>query len=212
MRLIIGNRNYSSWSLRGWLVARRSGLDFEELRLPLFTEVGDRQLGELCPAGLVPVLEDGERVIWDSLAIAEYLAERCPGLWPAEPAARAAARSACAEMHSGFPTLRDELPMNCRREPAAIELSPACEADVARIQQLWIGLREQFGDRGPWLCGEWSIADAFFAPVALRLDRYAVTVGETAALYIQTQVGDPLLGEWLAAARAEPEVIEQAER
>jgi glutathione S-transferase len=193
-------------------MVRRSGLPFDELRIPLFADGSEQQLAEHCPAGLVPVLEDGDRVVWDSLAIGEYLAERCPGLWPADPAARAMARSASAEMHSGFTALRDELPMNCRREVAPLAISDACRAEVTRIEQIWSQLREQFGARGPWLCGRWSIVDAMFAPIVLRLDRYAVPVSDSAAAYIATTLADPVLADWLSAAAAESEVLEIAER
>ncbi len=212
MRLIIGNRNYSSWSLRGWLVARKAGLDFDELLIPLDTPEGDRLMAEHCPAGCVPVLEDDGLSIWDSLAIAEYLAERQPALWPADRAARAVARSACAQMHSDFAALRDELPMNCRRAVAALDYSAACAADIARIEALWAGLRRRFGAAGPWLCGDWSVVDAFFAPVALRFDRYAVPVSAEARAYLDTQLGDADLAAWLAAARQERYVIEHEER
>ena len=212
MRLIIGNRNYSSWSLRGWLVARKAGLTFDELFVPLDTPEGDRLMAEHCPADRVPVLEDGGLAIWDSLAIAEYLAGSHPALWPADRAARAVARSACAQMHSGFPALRDELPMNCRRALAPVDYSAACATEIACIEALWAELRRRFGAGGPWLCGDWSIADAFFAPVALRLDRYAVPVGGEARAYIDAQLGDADLADWIAAARQERYVIEHEER
>ncbi len=211
MQLVIGNRNYSSWSLRGWLLARRSDLPFETLRVPLFQAGSAERLAKLSPTGKVPVLHDGGLCVWESLAIAEYLAERAPHLWPADPAARAVARSACAEMHAGFQALRQELPMNVRRRPAALALSEACQADVRRIQALWRECRRVRALDGPWLFGEYCAADAFFAPVALRLHGYEVPIDEDAAAYVATQRADPLLREWCAQAVDEPETIAGAE-
>lgn len=209
MRLILGNCNYSSWSLRAWLIARRARVAFEEYRIPLYRADSGAALRTHCPARKVPVLEDGSLRVWDSLAIAEYLAERVPGLWPQTAARRAEARSLCAEMHAGFDALRAELPMNCRRSPAPVAVSPACRADVDRVVEAWdVRLREG----GPWLFGEWSIADAFFAPVALRLHTYAVTVRDTVEPYVVRQLGDPLVEEWCERAADEPEIIPGGER
>jgi glutathione S-transferase len=209
MRLVLGNYNYSSWSLRAWLIARRAQVAVEELRIPLYRADSQPALREHCPAGKVPVLKDGCLRVWDSLAIAEYLAERDTSLWPQATDARARARSMCAEMHAGFVALRDELPMNCRRAPARIAMSSRCRADIERIVELW---SECLGDAGaPWLFERWSITDAFFAPVALRLHTYAVPVTDLAQAYVAAQLNDPLVQEWCARGAAETEVIAAAE-
>ena len=178
MELLIGDKVWSSWSMRPWLVLRHTGVPFIEtlirLRRETSEEVRDAAIAAGSPTGLVPALKDGEVTVWDSLAISEYLAERFPaaGLWPADPAARALGRAAAAEMHSGFASLRGECPMDlARREPAA--LSPATQENVRRIVELWRDLLGRFG--GPFLLGEaWSIADAFFTPVATRFRSYVV--------------------------------------
>ena len=209
MRLILGNYNYSSWSMRAWLIARHAQIAVEELRIPLYRPDSLTLLQAHCPARKVPVLEDGPLSVWDSLAIAEYLAERHPSLWPQASAARARARSMCAEMHAGFAALRDELPMNCRRTPGRVAISARCRADIERIAELW---GECLADgNGPWLFTRWSIADAFFAPVALRLRTYAIAVTDPAQTYIDTQLNDPFVQEWCARGTEEAEIIEAAE-
>jgi glutathione S-transferase len=209
MRLILGNYNYSSWSLRAWLIARHAEVTVEALRIPLYRSDSQPALLEHCPAGKVPVLEDGPLRVWDSLAIAEYLAERDASLWPRAPGIRARARSMCAEMHAGFAALREELPMNCRRPPGRVAMSTRCSADIDRLVELWSGCLAD-GD-GPWLFARWSIADAFFAPVALRLHTYAVPVTELAQAYLATQLNDSFVQEWCALGAAEAEIIEAAE-
>ena len=210
MRLIVGNYNYSSWSLRAWLIARRAQVEFEELRIALYQPDSHALLEANCPALKVPVLEDGSLHVWDSLAIAEYLAELDAALWPETVAQRAAARSMCAETHAGFSALREELPMNCRRLPGPVAISPACAADVDRIVALWTDCLAQ-ENGGTWLFGRWSIADAFFAPVALRLHTYAVPVSGAAQAYIERQLDDPLVQEWCERGAAETEIIAGAE-
>ncbi|MDH3713513.1 MAG: glutathione S-transferase family protein [Gammaproteobacteria bacterium] len=210
MRLILGNCNYSSWSLRTWLIARHAEVAFEELRIPLYEPDSRTALQAYCPAGKVPVLEDGVLRVWDSLAIAEYLAERHTSLWPRASAARARARSMCAEMHAGFAALRDELPMNCRRTPGRVAVSARCGADIDRVVELW---DECLADgTGPWLFADWSIVDAFFAPVALRLHTYAIPVADLTQTYVDKQLNDPFVQEWCARGAAEIEVIEVAEK
>ena len=212
--LVIGNKNYSSWSLRGWLAARLAGIDFTE-RLVRLSEPGSREtLLAHSPAGKVPVLRHGERVIWDSLAIIEYLAEQRPDalLWPADPAARAHARSITAEMHAGFAALRSHMPMNLRRSLPGKGQGPGVAADIARVVAIWQDCRQRSGDRaGPFLFGAPSAADAMYAPVATRLRTYGVALDPTAAAYVETIHAWPLLREWHAAALEEPWIIAEDE-
>lgn len=174
MELVIGTKKWSTWSLRPWLALKRSGLAFTETLVELRQEndMSEAQIRVHSPSGLVPVLKDGDLVVWDSLAICEYLAEKAPGLWPADPALRALARSAAAEMHSGFPSLRGECPMALDAEPHAVTLSEATAKNIRRIVTSLGGLLARSG--GPFLCGEWSIADAFYTPVATRFRTYGV--------------------------------------
>jgi glutathione S-transferase len=211
--LTIGNKNYSSWSMRPWLVLRWGGLPFEERLVRLGGEgYGRSQIPELralSPSGRVPVLELGELRIWDSLAIAEWAAEQRPTLWPAHPAARALARSACAEMHSGFSALRRDLSMNIRRR-CRVGAWPADTAqDLERLGELLEQLLRQSG--GPWLLGERSIADAFYAPVATRLRTYGVDTAPTIEAWSEELHRDPDMAEWVRAAHAEPWSIASAE-
>lgn len=171
MKLIIANKNYSSWSLRGWLTLKAFDVPFEEIKLSLFTEDFYNTLSLYSPVKKVPVLVDGDLSVWDSLAIAEYVNETCLSGkgWPAEPKKRAVARSVVAEMHSGYSALRNEMPMNCRAK-RKIELSRMAQQDIKNICHLWENLRSQHKDQGPYLFGEFSLADAYFAPVAFRFE------------------------------------------
>jgi glutathione S-transferase len=208
MEIVIGDRTYSSWSLRPWLVLKRSGLAFSER---LVTLRGPNPHADILaagsPSGLVPVLKDGDLTLWDSLAISEYLAERAPaaGLWPAEPRARALARAAASEMHSGFASLRGECLMNLAvQEHRAV--SPATEKDVRRIVALWSDLLA--GSGGPFLLGAWSIADAFYTPVATRFRTYGVRLSDfgdqgAAAPYAERLLATPEFLEWERAALAD---------
>ncbi|WP_421861893.1 glutathione S-transferase family protein [Motiliproteus sp.] len=205
--LIIGNKNYSSWSLRPWLVLRHLGLDFEEVRLSLGSPDFHRELKRYSQAGRVPVYQDDQGSIWDSLAICEFLAERNPLLWPDEPYQRALARAYVCEMHSGFTALRAELPMNCRALQRQIEPSQAALADIARIEQIWQQCIEHHAQEGPWLFGRFGIIDAFFAPVAIRFNGYQLSLAHNSREYVKLQLSNPLLQEWIAAGQAEPEVI-----
>jgi glutathione S-transferase len=196
--------------LRPWLYLRHNDIDFEEVRIPLY-QVGSReQILRFSPSGKVPLLMDGEILVWDSLAILEYLAEHRPFAkgWPEAQAAKAFARSVCAEMHSGFAALRSECGMNCRREPRTKTLSPDAQRDVARICQIWQQCRSGFGKGGPWLMGEFSIVDAMFAPVVLRFHQYALEAGPVEQAYIATMLAHPALQEWVKAGQAETETIE----
>jgi glutathione S-transferase len=219
MRLIIGNRNYSSWSLRAWLVAARCGVPLEVVRLPLDTPEFAARVHALSPSGRVPALQMDGVQVWDSLAIAETLAERFPaaGLWPADAAARAEARAISAEMHAGFGALRRELPMNIRAR-RRVDVSAAAAADIARVCGIWASCRARFAAEGPWLFGAWSIADAMYAPVVTRFVTYGVgeagdegTADAPVAAYIRTTCAEPLLAAWSALAREEIEVVEADE-
>jgi glutathione S-transferase len=209
--LVIGNKNYSSWSLRAWLLLREAGLEFEERRIALDQPGTKAALEAVSPAGRVPVLLLDHETIWDSLAIAETLAERYPGkrLWPADAAARAHARSISAEMHSGFSALRNQMPMNCRaqrRVPRTAEL----KADISRVIAIWSDCARRYG--GGWLFGEFSVADVMYAPVVLRFRTYDVPWPDAARSYPERLLGSPALQEWLAAAELETEVIEHDEK
>lgn len=214
LQLVIGNKNYSSWSLRPWLLLRQMGLEFEEILIPLFREDSRAKILEHSAAGKVPVLKEGERVVWDSLAIAEYLAEKYPrmNLWPEDPAARAMARSVSAEMHSGFASLRNECPMNIHRKPTPLELSAPTQADIARIQEIWREARSKYSKLGPFLFGHFSIADAMYAPVVFRFTRYAIEMDDVSRAYAETILGLPAVQEWTQAAMAETWVIAGSEK
>lgn len=213
MRLIIGNKNYSSWSLRAWLLLAASNIDFEEIRIALSMETSSAEISRYNKAGKVPVLHDGELVVWDSLAICEYISEgylEGKG-WPADKEARALARSCCAEMHSGFFTLRERLPMNCRAENRQVPVSADLQKEICRIDDLWSEMRTEYGGGGKWLFGEFSIADCMFAPVVFRFSTYQIPVSEESREYMQTVLSHPKIQLWLAAAREEEETIDSEE-
>jgi glutathione S-transferase len=204
LTLVIGNKNLSSWSLRPWLVLKHFGLEFQEVKLPLDTPAFHRDILQYSPSRRVPALIDGSIRIWDSLAIAEYVNEKVQGrAWPADAAARAHARAVSAEMHSGFAALRTHWPMQAVGS-SRVELPPEGEADVARVQQIWHECRSQYGSRGPWLFGEYSIADAMYAPVALRFRHYGAAFSSAAAeAYQQQLIEDSHMQAWLADAQQE---------
>lgn len=208
--LVIGNKNYSSWSLRPWLLLKQSGIPFKEIRLAL----GRDDLTQHSPSGLVPALKHGALTLWDSLAIAEYLAEQFPEkeLWPRDVEARAVARSVSAEMHSGFTSMRTHMNMNCRGYFPGKGMTPEVEKDIRRIQQVWQDCRSRYGKQGEFLFGKFSIADAMYAPVSFRFVTYAVPLPPVAQAYADTLQRLPAMQEWLAAAKAETEVIEQYEQ
>ncbi|MBS0315020.1 MAG: glutathione S-transferase family protein [Proteobacteria bacterium] len=211
--LIIGNKNYSSWSLRPWLVLRAAGIAFDETLIALHSEEFDAEIRsrKRSPNGRVPVLIDGATTVWDSLAICEYLAERHAGLWPDAAAARAHARCACAEMHSGFGAMRQWLPMNVRRRYPLAALRSDVAADVGRVQSLWAEARERFGAGGPYLYGAFSIADAYFAPVVFRFQTYGVAASAIGAQYMATMLAHPAMQQWAADAQAERMVVADEE-
>jgi len=207
--LVIGNKNYSSWSLRPWLLMKQSGLAFQEVRVPLYVAGSKETLRTYAPSGKVPVLLDGAVTVWDSLAISEYLAERHPEpqLWPADSAQRAVARSISAEMHSGFAPLRTNMTMNCRGFFPGLGRTVEVAADIERIQRIWTDCRERFGLSGPYLFGAFTVADAMYAPVVLRFKTYAVQLSPIAQEYANTVLALPALQEWIEAALAESEII-----
>lgn len=217
MKLIVGNKNYSSWSMRGWLAAKQSGLHFEELTVPLYGEnweMTKHEEGEMQPSsGKVPILWDGDAVVWDSLAILEYLADKVgrDRFWPKDDAARAMARAMVAEMHSSYQALRSECPMNIRRRFDGVELSEACRHDIVRILTLWAEARARFGSGGPFLFGTFGAADIFYAPVVSRFISYQVAVPGFAAAYMQAVWEHEWTRAWIAAAENEDWVIEQYE-
>ena len=209
MKLIIGNKNYSSWSLRAWLLMRVNGIAFYEERIPLGLPNSKASILKHSPAGRVPVLIDGDTTVWDTLAIAEYLTEKFPLLhiWPQDAKARALARSASAEMHSGFTALRNAMPMNCRGSYPGKGRNPESLADIARITALWKQCRERFGEEGEFLFGKFCAADAFYAPVASRFITYAVPLTSVTESYVKAVSALPAMREWAAAGQAESEVI-----
>jgi glutathione S-transferase len=214
LTLVIGNKNYSSWSMRPWLVLRQADVAFREVRIPLYWPESAAELSAWSPSGKVPALHDGEIRVWDSLAICEYLAERFPEkqLWPADPAARAVARSVSAEMHAGFAALRTQMSMNIRARYPGMGRTAESLADIGRIVTIWTDCRAQFGSGGDFLFGRFSIADAMYAPVALRFQTYGVTLAGAAKAYADAVLALPALHEWVADAVAETERIEQFER
>ena len=209
--LVIGNRNYSSWSLRAWLYLRVSGISFDEIRIPLFTDGWREDIARYSPAGRVPVLLDDKLAVWDSLAIVEYIRERHADAvsWPVAPAVRAFARSIVAEMHSGFMAVRDELPQNIRaRNPCEVSaFSDACILEIQRINEIWTTCRREYRGDGPWLFGPLSIADIMFAPVALRFVTYSIPVPDPADEYVRGIQDLEPIKEWLTLSEAEPESL-----
>ena len=212
MKLLIGNKNYSSWSLRPWLAMKVAGIAFEEERIPLYLPESKARILAVNPAGKVPCLVDGALRVWDSLSILEYLAETHPQLWPADRTARALARSVSAEMHSGFAQLRTHMSMNIRRSLPGRGRTPESLAEAARIMALWSDCRARHGAGGPFLFGAFSNADAMYAPVVLRFRTYAVELPPDCDAYAQAVLALPAMREWIAAAERETESIPQFEQ
>jgi len=214
LKLVIGNKNYSSWSMRPWLALRANNIPFKEVFISLYTGAADKQrILDVSRSGKVPILVDGGVTVWDSLAIIEYIAERFPEkrLWPEHPADRAHARSVSAEMHSGFAALRNECGMNLHRPVRAIELSAEARANIARIEEIWNECRGRYGQVGPFLFGDFGAADAMFAPVVHRFRTYAVAVTKETQRYMETMMALPAFAEWTKAGLAETLVIEKFE-
>ena len=214
LKLVIGNKNYSSWSMRPWLALRAKNIAFEEIFIPLYTDKADKdRLLSVSRSGKVPALIDGDVTVWDSLSIIEYLAEKFPeaGLWPEDRTARAHARSICAEMHSGFMALRNECGMNLHRPIRAVALSADAQANVARVQEIWADCHARYGKNGPFLFGAFSGADAMFAPVVHRFRTYAIPVAKDAQPYADAMMQLPAFQEWTSGGLAETLVIERFE-
>lgn len=217
MKLVIGNKNYSSWSLRAWLAAKQSGVPFEEIVVPLFgKEWEEHQRGDdLLPShGKVPVLWDGDAVVWDSIAIMEYLADKVgrDRFWPKDEAARGTARAMVAEMHSSYAALRAECPMNIRQRITGASFSEECRQDIIRILGLWAEARARFGQGGPFLFGAFGAADIFYAPVVSRLLTYGVAVPGFAESYMEAVWEHDWMREWIGAAEDEEWAIQQYDR
>jgi len=216
MKLIIGNKNYSSWSLRGWLACKQSGLAFEEITVPIYGEEWDeeKKTDELAPSsGKVPILWDGDCVVWDSLAIIDFLADRVgrERFWPRDETARGMARSMVAEMHSSYFALRRQMPMNVRKRVEGLEVSPEARADIVRILGLWAEARARFGKGGPFLFGAFSAADIIYAPVVSRFISYGVPMPGFAVAYMQAVWEHEWMQSWIHAAEAEEWKIEKFE-
>jgi glutathione S-transferase len=213
LTLIIGNKNYSSWSLRPWIFMKHLNLEFTEKRIPLFTETTDQELEPYFSDYKVPVLLDDDVTVWDSLAILEYLSENYLNSkgWPENVKVRALARSVSAEMHSSFVNVRSEMPMNCRKTFHNIRLSDAAAREVERIKTLWRTCRTEYGGQGEWLFGQYSIADAMYAPIALRFAGYSISLTGIEKAYVESVLAHPNINQWIEAGKAEKEVIAEDE-
>jgi glutathione S-transferase len=209
LTLVIGNKNYSSWSMRPWVLMRQLGIAFEEKKLRFNSAEWDAEIARWSPSRLVPVLWRGEQSVWDSLAIMETLNEWHPekGVWPGEPEARAFARSIACEMHSGFRELRTHMPMNIRASHPGKGLTPGVKKDVERIELLWGEARRRFGAGGPFLFGAFSAADAMYAPVVTRFRTYAVALGPEAARYCEAMLAAPGVRAWIDESLQEKEFV-----
>jgi glutathione S-transferase len=213
LTLVIGNKNYSSWSLRPWFVLKQCDIPFREIRIPIYAPGSREEILRHSPAGRVPVLHDGDTTVWESLAICEYLAERFPKkqLWPADRTARALARSISNEMHAGFGELRKHMTMDCRKHHPGKGRTPEAMEDVARITSIWSECRQRFGRDGDFLFGHFTIADAMYAPVVLRFETYGVELGAVPSTYTRMILALPALRQWVAEAHAETEVVPELE-
>jgi glutathione S-transferase len=208
LTLVIGSKNFSSWSLRAWLALEHSGAPFEERLISFGDPDWREQIQRVSPSGKVPFLIDGALGIWDSLAIVEYLHEKFPGarLWPSEPAARALARCAAAEMHSGFTALRSNMPMDLQASAPGKGHTPEALADAARVQEIWRDCRTRHGAGGPYLFGAFGGADCFYAPVVFRFLAYGVPLDANARAYCDAMLAQPSVAKWREAAMREPHV------
>ena len=213
-KLIIGNKNYSTWSLRPWLLMREAGIDFDEQRIILDTATTAGEIAAFGAGRTVPILQFGDLTIWDSLAICETVAERWPEkrLWPEDADIRAYARSICAEMHSGFQMLRECMPMNCRAMGRKVPLPDDLTDEIDRVIAIWSHCHKHFSKDGGWLFGDFSVADAMYAPVVLRFRTYGINLPESAGFYPHRVLESKAMQEWLAAAETEVEVIDADEK
>ena len=213
LQLIIGNKNYSSWSLRPWVFMRQNNIKFDEKRIALSTEHTDDLLSEYYSDFKVPILKDNDLEVWDSLSILEYLSENHMngGGYPKDVKTRAFARSISNEVHSSFMNIKNELPMNCKKKFSNIELSPAAIREVNRVADIWTTCRARFGEKGEWLFGDYSIADAMFAPVTLRFAGYNIELDEQPQTYVQSVLNQPCIIDWMKQGQLEQEVIDEVE-
>ena len=203
LKLVVGDRNYSSWSLRPWLVLKQSGLPFEEISIRLRERNTRTEIFKHSPSGKIPCLVDGGTVVWDSLAICEYIAEKAPSMWPTDSRSRAEARSISAEMHSGFVALRHVLPMDIAASKPFVARTADVDGVIARIIEIWEGCRSRFVDAGPFLFGRFTIADAMFAPVVWRFLTYEIELPAASRKWVEAMLALPAMQEWHAAALAE---------
>jgi glutathione S-transferase len=211
--LVIGNKNYSSWSMRPWVLLRRAGIPFKEVLLKFHSAEWEQNIARYSPTGLVPVLWVGDHAVWDTLAICEAVAELHPEkkLWPDDRRARQVARSICAEMHSGFRNLRKSMPMNIRSSYPGKGMTPEAKRDIERITAIWEQCRRDYGQGGDLLFGHFTTADAFYAPVVMRFMTYAVDLPPVAKRYADAVRGLPAVTEWMTAAREETEFVAEDE-
>jgi glutathione S-transferase len=214
LTLVIGNKNYSSWSLRPWLAMKYFGLDFAEIKISLYQSDSLAQIKAYSPSGKVPVLKNQENIIWDSLAICEYLAETFPmfNWWGKTQTIKTLARCVSAEMHSGFLNLRQHMPMNCRRPISPISLTIEVQKDIQRITNIWQEYRQKFNSQGQFLFGDFTIADAFFAPVVLRFNTYAIPLDSISQEYVSSILTLEPLQQWIKDGRVEIESIPEFEK
>lgn len=208
-KLIIGNKNYSSWSLRPWILMKEVGISFEEVRIPLFESGYKSEILKHSPSGKVPVLCTGSITVWDSLAICEYVSELYPekSCWPDDIASRAMARSVSHEMHSGFFEIRNSLPMNCRKQTEMDKISRELQSEIDRVCEIWRSCRHLFSKEGNFLFGEFSITDAMYAPIVLRFNSYGIKVDDISGDYMETMMSLSSMQEWVAEAAKEKESI-----
>lgn len=208
MQLVIGNKNYSSWSLRPWLLLEHFEVPFEEIAIALFTEGYQQELAQYSPTLRVPVLKDGDSTIWDSLAICEYVSEKYlqGAALPSNVEERALCRAYCSEMHSSFMAIRSEMPMNCRARKR-LQISAACEAECRRVDQLFSAARAQFSRGGDYLFGEFSLADCMFAPIVMRFTTYGIELSESSQKYLTTMLQNRALCVWIENARNESQIL-----
>lgn len=213
LTLVLGNKAYSSWSMRPWIALKEAGIDFEEIVIPIYIEGSSEAIRKHSPAGKVPILKDGDLTVWDSLAIIEYVAEKFPdaGIWPKDAKARAMARSISAEMHSGFVPLRKLCTMNLRRHYPDFEITPEVKENVERIEQIWADTRAAYGKGGPFLFGAFGGADAMYAPVVTRFKTYDVKLSKSSQDYVDSVLALPSVKEWYADAAKEEWVLPQYE-
>jgi glutathione S-transferase len=214
LTIYLGNKNYSSWSLRPWLVLKQTTVAFDEVVIPLYQPGSRETVLKYSPSGRVPALRHGDRVVWESLAICEYLAESFPNfdLWPRDPGARALARSVSHEMHAGFAALRRHFPMNVRSSFPNRERIPEAQVDINRVMAIWRDCRIRYGEgNGDFLFGRFTIADAMYAPVVTRFRTYRIELEREAEAYCHAIMALPAMQEWIAAARNEPMIVESFE-